>query len=76
VEITTLTWSSLGYVMEITEEDIRQVLADAYANVAYCRRVGGIALIDVMDNRAIVPEGWKLSTFDFYIPPWACEFEN
>ena len=56
--------------MIITNEMIDDWLDHARRRGEIITAVGGIALVDVVDQKAEVPEGWKLDPMtDFYIPP-------
>lgn len=56
--------------MEIDEDFIRECLAEFYRRVEAIKLVGGIAVFDVIDKGAKVPDGWVLDhSTEYYVPP-------
>lgn len=56
--------------MELTAEFVQQILASFLRRSEMIRLAGGVALKDVVDGTAIVPDGWVIDyETQFYIPP-------
>lgn len=54
--------------MDITEDDVREILESLFDRCARARAMGGIALQDA-ENGMTVPDGWKLDwQTDYYVP--------
>lgn len=56
--------------MECTEEMVKNVIDAMFRRCAAARAIGGIALRDVVDGTAEIPDGWALDfDTDYFIPP-------
>ena len=53
----------------LTVEDVQDMLDSMFRRCEAARSAGGIALQDVVDEKATVPEGWELDpTTNYFIP--------
>lgn len=53
------------------EIDTEEILNEMFARVREIKALGGVALMDVVDHMASVPEGWVLDPMtSYYVPKW------
>ena len=55
--------------MELTKDYVRGVLQEFSVRCEAVRDVGGVALKDVTDKTAVVPDGWVLDYETYYYIP-------
>lgn len=55
----------------IDEIDVADMLDEMFSRVNEIKAIGGVALEDVVDGKATIPDGWEMDIMTaYYVPAW------